>query len=240
MSFIDKSQAKGLANKIIRGFEHPVNSNEFSKLGGYKRRKQARELIKFCHKSSYLSLVGHRYAETSKWEVVWGEWSLSTSKKNSSLDDFLTNDWGNYDRIAFDVVIDLPGRQYDKFMYIILSKHALERLIMRSNIELKNSIQIRKYLDSIIKKLTLSCLALWDMERKTGLTEGYTVIRDLFIPIVMDMGINRRFQQCRAFIIKTAMPTSYNGAIKTMEEKSMLEHRQSIFEYWGLIMPAKV
>ncbi|NMP30034.1 hypothetical protein HII17_00545 [Thalassotalea sp. M1531] len=230
MSLIDKSQAEGLVNRIMRGFKHSGDNHEFSQLGNYKRKKQSRELVKLSKRINQLSFIEQRYQESAKCEVIYGEWSLS-GKNTGSLSGL------EYDTVGFDLIIDTPEGQRDKFFYLHLSKHALVRLIMRSHVELKNSTQLRSFLDSICKKLILSCCALWSKSIKSQKVknEGYVLINDLFIPVVMETGKNIRNQEARVFTIKTVMPKEYDGAKSSISNEISLPIKGSIFDYTDII-----
>jgi len=231
MTSINESLARGIARDIMRAFDRSIPNNDLAKIGTMPRRKQARELIKFCKRDIRLAFLGERYTESSKWQVIWGEWSL-TLKSSLSEDN-------KYDKIGFDLTVDIPKLSYDKHLYIVLSKHALERLIMRSNMPLNTLPEIRNFLNSIIKKLVLNCLAMWDKEPNSISLEGYAVIGDLYIPIVMEVGINIRGKIARAFTIKTIMPVTYEGAIKSMSIMKQNQVKTDIFEYWNLLEPPR-
>lgn len=229
MSYIDESLAKGLANRITRGFKHRASSEEFTALGGYKRKKQARELVKLCKRYNKLSFLEQRFPESSKSEVIWGEWSLST-KQATIVEE------NDYDLIGFDLVVDLPDSQRDKFFYLHLSKHALIRLIMRSNTKLKNATDLRLFMDGLCKRLILSCLELWSQSTcETNQNEGYIVIEGLFIPLIMELGLNKRLEESRSFTIKTVMPSDYSGAEHAIRTQAPLKPKKSCFDYAHLL-----
>lgn len=220
---------KKLSEQIIKSFSYlpsTTKREKFSKLEDYKPKKQAIELIKMIKQLNNLSLIDSRYNNTSKCEVVWGEWSL-TFKSDSS-------DYLEYDKIGFDVTVTIAGKeQRYKFFYLILSKHALERILERGETECKNSYDMKIFLDSIIKKLILRCLEVWENSLNSEKDEGYEIIDDWFLPIVMEKGINFRKEPSRAFTIKTAILDK-----KNLPQQS--KPKDSIFDYENLLVPKKI
>jgi len=217
---------KKLSEQMIKSFSYQPSTTKrekFSKLGDYKPKKQAIELIKMIKQLSNLSLIGSRYDNTSKCEVLWGEWSLTLKSNNS--------DYLEYDKIGFDLTVSIAGKEpIYKFFYLALSKHALERLLERTEIECKNSHDMQIFLDSIIKKLILRCLEIWENNLSSGRTEGYEIVDNWFLPIVMEKGLNIRKEPSRIFTIKTAIPNK-----KNLTEQP--EPKENIFDYENLLMP---
>jgi len=220
---------KKLAQQVIKSFSYlpgTTKREKFSKLGDFKPKKQAIELIKMIKQLNNLSLIDTRYNNTSKCEVVWGEWSLTLKSDSSNSSE--------YDKIGFDVTVTITGKeQRYKFFYLILSKHALERILERGETECKNSYDMKIFLDSIIKKLVLRCLEVWENSLNSEKDEGYEVIDDWFLPIVMEKGINFKKEPSHAFTIKTAIPNK-----KNLPQQS--EPKDSIFEYEDLLMPREI
>ncbi len=130
----------------------------------------------------------------------------------------------------------MPDTDIERVYYIIFSEHALRRLITRSNISFKNAYDVRKYLDIILKELVLRCLAIWDENPNVKHAEGFAVIKKLFMPISMEVGVSRNKQTAYAFTIKTVMPDSFKGAKKTITSKKQLPTKKNIFDYEYLLI----
>jgi len=226
---MNRTEVRNIVKQIICDFSNNAGGDTCPELGNMKRKKQARELIKFCKRKNTLLFLDDRYRETSRWEVIYGGWSLTT--KNISAGK------KSYDKIGFDLDIDLPGRQINKKIYIIISKHALERFILRTDMPLNTSNQIRHFLNQSLKTILMRCLAMWDSAQDKLSTEGYAVANNLFIPISMEVGLNKLGVPTRCFTIKTVMPSSYNGAKKSIKTVKQLEPEENIFQYWHLLNP---
>lgn len=216
------------AEQIIKSFSYEVGMSKrekFSKLGFYKRKKQASKLIEMIKKENRLSFLESRYPDSSKWEVIWGEWSLALKSSNPK--------YLNYDKVSFDLTIDLPNNKQEyKFFYLVLSKHALERLLERTEIEGKNSYNMRNILGSMLKQLIFRCLEIWENNINSEIADGYEVVNELILPIVMERGLNIRKETSRSFTIKTVMPLSYK---RSLEKQS--KPKESIFAYEDLLIP---
>lgn len=217
---------KKLSEQIINSFSYQpsiTKREKFAKLGNYKAKKQATELIKMIKQLNNLSLIDSRYNNTSKCEVVWGEWSLTLKSDNS--------DYLEYDKIGFDLTLTIVGKQQRyKFFYLILSKHALERILERGDTECKNSYDMKIFLDSKIKKLILRCLEIWENSSNSEKAEGYEIVDNWFLPIVMEEGLNIRQEPIHGFTIKTAIPNKKN---LTEQPKP----KENIFDYENLLIP---
>ena len=216
---------KKLSEQMIKSFSYQPSKTKrekFSALGNYKPKKQAIELIKMIKELNNLSLIGSRYNNTSKCEVLWGEWSLTLKSDNQ--------DYFEYDKIGFDLTVSIAGEEpIYKFFYLALSKHSLERLLERGETECKNSHDMKIFLDSIIKKLILRCLEIWENNLKSGRTEGYEIVDNWFLPIVMEQGINIKQEPSRIFTIKTAIPN----------KKNLIDQpkpKENIFDYEALLI----
>lgn len=225
-SYVPK-EVRNLSKQIIKSFSHIPSATmreKFSQLGEFKRKKQAIKLIEIAKKQNNLSFLESRYNNSSKCEVIWGEWSLGLKLNNP--------DYIKYDKISFDLTVDIPGKQIYKFFYLFLSKHALERLLERAETECKNSFEMRNFLDSVLKTLILRCLTIWENNLNEQKAEGYVVVKDLIMPISMEKGINFKKEESRVFTIKTVMPTSYKKTLPSQQES-----KDNIFDYENLLIP---
>ncbi len=220
---------KKLAEQMINSFSYipgAIKREKFSKLGNYKPKKQAIELIKIVKEFNNLSFLESRYNNTSKCEVLWGEWSLTLKSDNP--------DYLEYDKVGFDLTISIAGKDpIYKFFYLVISKHALERLLERGETECNNSFDMKNLLNKIIKKLILRCLEIWKNSLNTKEVEGFEVIDEMFLPIVMEKGFNFKKEPSLVFTIKTAIPNK-----KNLEEQRKL--KENIFDYEDLLIPSKV
>jgi len=224
-----QKKIKKLSEQMIKSFScHPSTTkrDKFSQLGDYKPKKQAIELIKMIKQLNNLSLIESRYNNTSKCEVLWGEWSLTLKADNS--------DYLEYDKIGFDVTVSVAGKEpVYKFFYLVLSKHALERILERGDTECKNSYDMKIFLDSKIKKLILRCLEIWENNLNSEKAEGYEIVDNWFLPIAMEEVLNIRQEPSHGFTIKTAIPNKKN---LTEQPKP----KENIFDYENLLIPKVV
>lgn len=223
--FVPK-EIKKLSEQIIKSFSYKpskTKQEKFNELGEFKRKKQVIKLIEYCKEIPNLTFLESRFNNSNKCQVIWGEWSLLLKQKN--IDD------NDYDKIGFDLVFDIPGNQYYKFFYISLSKHALERLLERGDRELKNSFEMREFLDSLIKPIVLRSFEIWNSNKQNTKAEDYVIIDDIYLPIVMERVINKYGKTSRVFTIKTFMPLSYK---KNLAEQN--DTKKRIFDYENLLI----
>jgi hypothetical protein len=209
-------EIKELSNEIINSFQYPIGSKlkeELLNLGTYKHKKLCKKLIEMCKKEN-----------TSKCIVIWGEWTMI--KKSNDVDN------AKFDKIGLDLRVSINKTDpIHKFFYIIFSRHALERLLERGDIDCNTSYEIKVYFDLIIKRIILRCLQIFEdyIKSKSGLIEGYEVIDDLFLPIAMEIGKNIKELPAIVFTVKTAILNK-----KNLEEQTKL--KESIFDFEELLM----
>lgn len=209
---INETLAKGLATKIIREF----HTHKIEPLGidHFPRRKKIREAIKFFKKDPTHLVVSENRSETSKWELLYGGWApisratLSIDKNDENME---------YDKLGFDMDLDLPSGIYRRCIFFSLSKHGLERLILRKKPTIKHYVNASRYLNTIVVPIIQQCLAfISDPDRKSNQLVAHA---DGFVFLIeLSIGVNRHMQPSMSFHTITVMPDSYDGAVKLIEE----------------------
>ncbi|MDV5036585.1 hypothetical protein [Vibrio diabolicus] len=225
---VNETLAKGLATKIIREFhEHKIRSLG---IDHYPRRKKIREVIKFFKKDPIHLVVAQNKQETSKWELLYGGWS-PISRSDFSI--YQVDKELQFNKIGFDMDLDLPCGTYHRCIFFTLSKHALERLILRKKPVIKHYINASRYLNGITVPIIQQCLAfISDPERKSN---QFLVQADGFVFLMeLSVGVNRYMKPTMSFHTITVMPDSYDGAKKLIAENSRYELRP-IKHYWQFI-----
>ncbi|MCI2282444.1 hypothetical protein L3081_02335 [Colwellia sp. MSW7] len=229
MSYIDESQAKGLVKRIFRNL-YAAAENSTPQNFEYSQRKICKKIKGLCKEKTNAVFIAERFTNTNKWQLIWGEWCLFSAKKKL----FTSNsDIELYDQIAFDLTINVRGRVSYKSFYIVLSKHALVRLIMRSQHHLKNPHNLYLYLKKITKTLVFSALELSDQYTKSNgkIRQDCTVVDDIFLPLALDIGINSQGLLAKTCTIKTFMPTHYDGAVAELSRSSPIASKPDFFDY---------
>lgn len=229
MSYIDQKQAQGLVNRIFRNL-HATAQNSAPQMLQYSQRKICKKIKGLCKEKTNAVFIAERFSNTNKWQLIWGEWCLFSAKKKLFAS---SSDVEEYDQIAFDLTINVRGGVSYKSFYVVLSKHALVRLIMRSQYQLKNPHDLNLYLKKITKNLVLSALELSDQHAKSngGISQDCTVIDDVFLPLVLDIGINSHGLLAKTCTVKTFMPTHYDGAANELSRKKPITPKPDFFDY---------
>lgn len=224
MDSINETLAKGLATKILREF----SKHEFTALGiaDLPRRKRIREGIKFMNKDSFNSVVGQMCLESSKWELLSGGWAPIAQLSMFSSEP-------EYDRLGFEMELDLPSGVYHKSVFFYLTKHGLERLILRKKPIIKHYLNVCRYLNTIIISILQQCLAfITDPKRKSN---KFVAHADGFIFLIeLSVCLNRFMRPIMTFHTITVMPDDYDGAKGLMRENSSYELKPIVF-YWPFI-----
>jgi len=221
-----KDSTKDLARKIINGFAYPAGTKpalECKEVVNYTTKKRARKIIEYCKKYNRLSFLEEKNRESSKWEFAWGEWTY-IAKDIPLNGPFIKS---NYTKVGFDLTIDIAGNYIDKKLFLIISRHAIERLLTRTTNEFENSYHVRVFLDEILKKIILRCFVMWEENQR----EGYETINNYFVPLAMESCINIRGEESRSFTIKTIMPISFKSAQKSILNILQSNPKKSIFDY---------
>ncbi len=229
MSYIDESQAKGLVKRIFRSL-HATAANSAPQTLEYSQRKICKKIKRLCKEKSNAVFIAERFTNTNKWQLIWGEWCLFNANNNFFLSRC---DIEQYDQIAFDLTINVRGEISFKSFYVVLSKHALVRLIMRSQHHLKNPHDLNLYLKRITKKLVFSALELSDKYTKSSgkIQKDYAVVDDVFLPLALDVGINPQGGLAQICTVKTFMPTHYDGAVAELSRSSPITSKPDFFDY---------
>ncbi|UUO23831.1 hypothetical protein FGD67_11715 [Colwellia sp. M166] len=231
MSYIDESQAKGLVKRIFRSLYAAAN-NSAPQNFEYSQRKICKKIKGLCKEKTNAVLIAERFNNTNKWQLIWGEWCLFSAKKKLFAS---TSDVEEYDQIAFDLTINVRGGVSYKSFYVVLSKHALVRLIMRSQHQLKNAHDLNLYLKRITKPLVFSALELSDQHTKSNgkISQYSTIIDDVFLPLALDVGINSQGLLAKTCTIKTFMPAHYDGAAAELSRRTPIITKSDFFDYEG-------
>ena len=239
---MQKYQSIKLAKKITESFLQPYDSSKVTNQEFFTDKMRLRTISKTAKKHSRLSFIGERHVNSPRWEVVWGEWSptlkpnVTEETKNNKTNREYNTENLNYNNVGFTLVISTLKQERDKMLYMVMSKHGLQRLLQRSGNKYESAHDLRDYLDTVLKKLILRCLCIWENSTSDEFAEGYEVVDDLFIPIAMERGINRKIEGSHVFTIKTVMPTSYNSVKKTIHNIEQPQPKENIFEYFHLLM----
>jgi hypothetical protein len=197
-------------------------------------RKQCTKSKNKCKTRNTAVFIAERYAETSKWQLVWGEWTLFNDKASFI---FVTDPLEDYDKIAFDLTFQVRGGFSYKNYYIVLTKHALIRLIMRCQESIVNPHELYKFLKKITLKLVFSSLELASQTARAGFeSEGYIIINGIYLPMVFSIGFNKTQQRVGMCSIKTFMPEHYDSAIQSLKKTKPLQPSENFFDYQELFV----
>ena len=229
MSYIDQKQAQGLVKRIFRNL-HATAQNSAPQILQYSQRKICKKIKLLCKNKSNAVFIAERFTNTNKWQLIWGEWCLFNVNNNSFLSRC---DIEKYDQIAFDLTINVRGEVSYKSFYVVLSKHALVRLIMRSQQHLKNPHDLNLYLKKITKKLLFSALELSDkyIKSRGEIKKDYAVVDEVFLPLTLDIGITPQGGLAQICTIKTFMPTHYDGAVAELSRNPPIASKSDFFDY---------
>lgn len=228
MVFIDKSQAIGMVRRIFRNL-YNSSHDTIHKGEGMSHRKMCKDIKKVCKNSSRCVFIAERYPDSKNWQVVWGQWSLFTT---SASIGYASTPLDQYDKLAFDLTINTRVQSSYKTFYIVLSKHALLRLIMRSQTAIKNSHELNNFLGKITLKLVFASLALAEEAGATqSNTEGFIVIDGLYLPLVFQTAFNKNFQRASCCVVKTLMPEHYESAVKSLQDSDPINPKSDFFDY---------
>ena len=155
---INKTLAEGLAKRALRELADDMIKEEELKRStslfgaGYKKTKQ--NIKKMCAANSRCIFFEDRNEQKSSWQVIWGRWSLCSLGEPDTVSDL--------DRIAFNLhfshkLVDSAGQ-----FNIVLSKHALIRLLMRSGKDIKNGSDVLRFLKPMTRDIVWAGLSSLD------------------------------------------------------------------------------
>lgn len=222
MIAINDTLSKGLAKRVIR--DMTVCDYTKKTFNHLRRRKRIRETIKYIEKHMFAVNLGSRNKDTPKWEMLYGSWSATSTC--SSL-----NDDREYDKLGFHINFDIPNNNYSQMVSVMLSKHSLERLVLRKKPNMIRYTEIIKYLNTVIKQFLLHCFAYienYPHESK----EFYANVDGLIYPIVFSTVKNAQDIKCLSFMIKTVMPVEFYGAKQIIKNMSDYKVKDNVTDYW--------
>lgn len=243
--FENKSQQTIIQN-IIDCFKEGSKSNYFASSDKTKRKIVVKRHLEKLKKENHIIVLEQYHPNTQKWEFVFAD--ITAIMKGYKIKILNEND---YKYIGFDIIFSLEeGFVYKRF-FIRFSYHALERFIERCNLkELSTADKVKKFISSMIKPIILRCLSMYEqlyidiknssknnIKEIFNTRESYVVINDIFMPIAFEIANNQKGEICFSFTIKTIMPSDFNGAQKTINEKELSNLKQNIFEYIDIVRP---
>lgn len=225
---MNETLAKEYANRIIREIaDYEVHDIGISHM---PRRKRVREAIKFLKKDRVHLYLGSMKKETSNWEMLYGGWSATaTERLNKSQKIEL-----RYNKLGFDLDFDIPIGIVRKRLFVTMSRHSLERLILRKTPVINNYKDAVEYLNSIIKKVLLNCLAYIENGPHEK-NEFIANIDGFVLPIVYNPALTLSRKLGFSFIVKTVMPLDYRGAQKAIQTHSKYTINNNFDDYWDTI-----
>jgi len=204
MAFIGESQAKGTSKRVVRELLETVDpeadSIESNDLMSMPPKKRAREIIRLCkRKSSRFVFLEDRYREKTRWEVMWGEWSLGYRGVATP------ESYNQYDRLYFDLIYSRKSSMHLKFFYIVISKHALIRMIMRSRTSIVNSKDAFVFLRTLTRDSVFAGMSLLE-----GSAGNILVSNGFYLPLVKEEGLNLYGKKAISIVVKTVMPKHFS------------------------------
>lgn len=219
-----KNKSKLIIRELLEAYKpSSAQEREQAKLSSMGPKKLARVLSVHCKTKDTYVFLEERYKERSSWQILWGEWSLGYKRSNKD-DQKLSNDISDYDRLLFDLTHNGKGFSKFKFFYIVLSKHALIRMIMRSGSDIGNSRQAFDFLKKLTKKIVKDSLFILDGgDGKIIMVDGF------YLPVVIENGVNRYGKKTVSITIKTIMPNHFKVNKDEIIDSSQCS--KSLFEY---------
>ena len=212
---MSESLAKGIAKQVTDSITETPNPSKFEVLEGLSHRKKIKQMRKECKTNNKLALLGEKNPKSSKWILVWGEWAGTYAKPSINMS---IGNYQHYDKLGFDLVINDREGVKQKFLYVTLTKHALERLILRSGEWLNSTEKVREFMNGFIEPLIRFSLSMVEdnsYENKSDSAEKNIIIDNCFFAIVMTKGVNKHGEIARSFNIKTIKVISYFCTKKT-------------------------
>lgn len=230
---MSESLAKGIAKQTIDSIKVRPGYSEFAHLEGLSHRKSMKLFKRECKRSSNKSVfLGEKYPESSKWVVISGEWSASLAKPSGVQK---INQIEEYDELGFDLTINNRSGLHYKFLYVILTHHALERGILRSGEWLNTPVKIRSFMSRYIEPLIRFALALIEEKPDAHELKDGVVIDEFFFAVVLLQGVNKFGQPSKAMKIITIMPSTYKSAEGVVKIEQDERVRKSIIDYWPVL-----
>lgn len=230
---MSESLAKGIAKQVISNIQTPAGYSYAAQadFAGVSHRKKCKLLRKRCRTSDVLSLIDERYPESSKWEMLWGEWCCTRSDEDLSVLPGMTTDTSLYRNVGFDLSLSLPKNAHDYFLVIGISQHALERVILRSGDWLNNPKKVFLFMNKYLKPLVRLALQLIEAGDQQLSSKHEVVIDDFFFVVALNKAINRYGTMAYRMGIITAMPKDYEGASKATSIDKLPGVKTKIMDY---------
>ena len=210
---VTESLAKGLAQKTIRELgDRLINSRQMEidtkpLRQGFKKSKQT--LKKQCETDSRFIFLDERNEGKSSWEVVWGSWGLCSDGEPETIDAM--------DRIAFNLSYFRKLDDSRGHFNIILTRHALIRLLMRSDRDLLTADDVLRYLKPITKDVVWAGLSILDGKHGTVVRTG-----EHYLPLAYS-------GNHPTFYIKTVLREDFDFRADKIIDTS--KYRSSLFDY---------
>jgi len=222
---IDKSQAKGLANRIIRSMDNSTNDTLFLNEPSSYRRK-CKKLVNFCKNDNWAMLIGEKSSNTKHWQIAWGEWSLSEVGDEEK---------GEFTKCCIFRVQIIQSKSYVIDFNVIISKHALIRMIMRCGEVLVNSYDFKSFMNSRIKDVVIASMGLMEQFFENipleGSEHGWIIINNEFYPLSLEIMNTWKGDKQINFILKTYMKDDYESVKKTKAKSSALSTQKEFFSF---------
>lgn len=230
---MSESLAKGIAKQVISIIQTPVGDPYAAQayFNGLSHRKKCKLLRKRCRTNDVLSLIAERYPESSKWEMLWGEWCCTRADQDLYVLPGMTTDMSLYRNVGFDFSLSLPKYEHDYFLVIGISQHALERVILRSGDWLNNPTKVFLFMNKYLKPLVRLALQLIEAGDQQLDAKHEVVIDDFFFVVALNKGINRYGTMAYRLSVITAMPKYYEGARKAPSIDKLPDVKTKIMDY---------
>lgn len=117
--------------------------------------------------------------------MLYGGWSATMSTNLNEGPNSI-----KYNKLGFDLDFDIPNGVVQKRLFITMSRHSLERLILRNTSTISTYKEAVAYLNGIIKKVILHSLAFLE-NGPHDKNELIVNIDGFVLPIVFNPGLNR-------------------------------------------------
>lgn len=230
---MSESLAKGIAKQVIDSIKVRPGYSELSHLEGLSHRRCMKLFKRECKRSdSKCVFLGEKFPESSKWIVVSGEWSASLAKPSAQQ---LIDNVEKYNELGFDLTINNRKGLHYKFLYVVLTQHALERGILRSGEWLNTAAKIRSFMNSYIDPLIRFALTLVEEQPNEHEIKDSVVIGEFFFAVVLLKGVNKFNTTARALKIITIMPSTYKSAGGALSIEDDERIRKNIIQYWPVL-----
>lgn len=231
MSFVTQYEARDRTKRIIREILEAYKPSaqdalEQSRLSRMGPKKLAKEIIKQCKTKNHYVFLEDRYREKTSWQILWGEWSLGY-KNNGRFNNSQHSSINDYDRMLFDLTYNGKGFSKFKFFYVVLSKHAFMRLITRVGPDIHTSCHVFDFLKEFTKQTVTAGLSILN-----GNKGRIICVNGLYLPLVMEKGVNILGKDAVSITIKTVMPKHYTINKDDLIDSSL--NHSSLFQYMDL------